>query len=168
MAYMKPSVIQSFSDIAIHPVDTPVSSPPMSVNILKVVDHPEKKWVVGNSLPEFRTFLQIATLANIFPPSHHSPGENSYFAGTHNSSRNSLTLLKNRALSAWNCWINVNAQFILINSCTYRDLCFRELHLWFTLNHVLKKHKTNILPNFIKLSKTPHFVLNFSSNKVGY
>lgn len=51
MVYMKPSAIQSFSDTAIHPVGTPVSSPPMPVNILEMVDHPEKKWVmVGNSL----------------------------------------------------------------------------------------------------------------------
>lgn len=51
MVYMKPPVIQSFSDIAIHRIDTPVSSPPMPVNILEVVDHPEKKWVmVGNGL----------------------------------------------------------------------------------------------------------------------
>lgn len=43
--------MHSFSDIAIHPVGTPVSLPPMPVTNLVVVDHPEKKRVmVGNGL----------------------------------------------------------------------------------------------------------------------
>lgn len=51
MVYMKPSAIQSFSDIAIHPVGTPVNLPPMPVNILEVVDHPEKKMSYGEKWP---------------------------------------------------------------------------------------------------------------------
>lgn len=51
MVYMKPSVIHSFSDIAIHPVGTPASLPQMLFTVLVVVDIPEKKRVtVGNGL----------------------------------------------------------------------------------------------------------------------
>lgn len=51
MVYMKLSVLHTFSDIAIHPVGTPVSLPTMSTSILVGVGCPAKKGSCAGKWP---------------------------------------------------------------------------------------------------------------------